>query len=308
MNLPEHDRLENLKCRGGPMPIQPYQNGYLVGAKQSKVNSLSSYSDAELYWEKRLSDRFDLTGAGYSSIGPDYNAHLYRARLRALERALSHIDRSINGARILEIGCGTGFYTEYCARKGVEEYIGLDITSVSVDNLRGEYPQFTFIQGDATKRVAELQTKFDVVLAADVLFHIVENESFLAAMRNIAGWLQSGGLLILSDILPPRPLHPAPHCFHRSLGIYERVLAENGLNIAWIEPIFAILHPPALVHEASLAWRAYALAWKYGWRLAKLNALDHFLPRILGWLDERYFLSRYGLMAPNSKWLIAVKD
>ncbi len=102
------------------------------------------YANPAAYWETRLTARFDLTGAGCGMLGPRYNAYLYQARLRALERALNKIGCSFQGQRILEVGCGTGFYTAYCAQQEVVDYVGIDITSISVHRLAQQYPQLPF--------------------------------------------------------------------------------------------------------------------------------------------------------------------
>ncbi len=268
---------------------------------------MNDYSNPATYWETRLAARFDLAGAGYATLGPRYNARMYQARLDALERALAAVNRSLKGTRVLEVGCGTGFYTDYCARQGVADYVGLDITEVSVVTLRQRYPKFTFLQADVTNGTLNLEMAFGIVLAADVLFHIVDEKAFCIAMQNICRWVEPKGLLILSDVFPPVTVRTALHCRHYALNKYEQLLAAQGLSVAHIEPIFAILHPPPLILGTSFVWRAYAWLWRYGWRLARWSLADWALPTTLGWLDEHFFLPRFGLHAPNSKWLLAVK-
>jgi len=269
---------------------------------------MNDYSNPAIYWETRLAARFDLVGAGCAALGPRYNARMYQVRFRALERALAAVNYSFKGKRVLEVGCGTGSYADYCARQRVTDYVGLDITLVSVTTLRHQYPQFTFFQADVTKEPIVLETVFDIVLVADVLFHIVDEGDFRVAMRNICRWVGPGGVLILSDIFLPATVQTALHCRHRGLNEeYEPLLAAYGLSVAHIEPIFAILHPPLLIPGTSLAWQGYAWLWRYGWRLARWSLADWALPRVLSWLDERLFLPRLGVYAPNSKWLLAVR-
>lgn len=47
-----------------------------------------------------------------------------------------------------------------------------------------------------------MEEKFDIVFAADAMFHTVDDEKFKAAIRYVACVLKTGGLLIYSDILP----------------------------------------------------------------------------------------------------------
>lgn len=269
---------------------------------------MKDYADPAAYWETRLTQQFDLTGVGYSLLGPYYNNRLYAARLQALERALAQANASLKGAHVLEVGCGSGFYTAYCAQQSVSSYTGLDITAVSVTNLRQQFPQFNFLQADISATNLNLAEKPDVVLIADVLFHIVEEKKFELAIKNMAGWLPTGGLLILSDIFPPKTSRIAAHFLGRSLEAYKHVLASQGLTILHLEPIFALLQPPPVVPGMTLPWKAYGWLWRYGWRVAKWPFLAKPLAKGLGFLDNHFMLPRFGQHAPNSKWLLAVKS
>src|SRR5687767_7087464 len=110
--------------------------------------TMSDYTDPHKYWDERLSSHFDLTGVGHRSLGPYYNQYMYRVRLRTLEWALKASGYQFAGKRVLEVGCGTGFYTGLCQRQGVASYTGVDIAPVSVRNLSQRFPHFTFLRAD----------------------------------------------------------------------------------------------------------------------------------------------------------------
>jgi SAM-dependent methyltransferase len=260
------------------------------------------------YWEERLRRNFDLTGAGCIVLGPCYNTYLYRARVDALERALKKVGYTLQGADVLEAGCGTGFYAEYCLRQQVSAYVGLDITSVSVETLRERYPDFRFIQADiSANEIPETGANFDIVLAADVLFHIIDDAAFERAIRNLCSVLRPGGLLVISDVFPGSTVQIAPHVRLRSLDVYGHNLDQNSARILHIEPIFALLQPPPYIPNASWFWKGYAWFWKYGWRLARWHVGDHLIPSVLAWLDRKLFLPARGKEVPNNKWLLALK-
>ncbi len=275
--------------------------------QQHNSSSLSTYT-AQAYWEERLSQHFDLIGAGYAALGPRYNARLYTARLEALEKGLTLIGQTLKDARVLEVGCGTGFYTGYCERQGVNEYVGLDITLVSINTLQERYPRFRFIQSDITAdKIPDLGSEFDIVLAADVLFHIPQDDAFEKAVRNIISQLKVGGLLIVSDVFPANSIQLANYLRIRSLNDYCRLLEKYQTRLSHIEPIFAILQPPPLLPNVNLLWKGYAWIWRYAWRLARWGVMDSLLPSILAWFDKRLFLPKWGETAPNNKWLFAIK-
>jgi SAM-dependent methyltransferase len=269
---------------------------------------MNTYSDPAAYWESRLSRHFDLTGVGYAVLGPHYNARMYQARLQALDRALVATSRTLTNARFLEIGCGIGFYTDYASRHGITDYVGLDITSKAISVLQERYPQFHFYQSDIADPEIELDAEFDIVLAADVLFHIIDDDAFRVALHNITSRLKSNGLLIVSDTFPRRTLQSSPHVRNRSLDDYLTAFHFGRVRLLHMEPIFAILQPLPVMPEVARSWRLYSQVWRYVLHFARWVPVDRVLPNLLGWLDRRFFLPRYGLTAPNSKWMLAVKD
>ena len=265
------------------------------------------YDPAE-YWSSRLSGRFDLVGSGYAALGDRFNRRLYEARVRALENALKSLNREFAGARVLEIGCGTGFYTEYCSRVGVRDYVGLDLTEVSVSRLRERYPGYRFLQADVGLPIRVIDEDFDVVLAADVLFHIIDGRAFTTAIDNAGRWLRPKGLFIVSDVFPEEDARTAPHCLVRGKGTYQTELERNSLRTLRIEPIFVVLQPPLSLPSTGWAWRLYSQSWRIGIPLSRIGVVDMLFPPLLGFLDRWFFLPLFGGSAPNNKWLLAMKE
>ncbi len=234
---------------------------------------------------------------------------MYQARLNALHRALQAHQIRLGGQHVLEVGCGTGFYTQECQRQKVASYVGVDITAVSVQNLARWYPEFRFLQADIADEVFPLREQFDLVLAADVLFHIVDDNRFQQAIANLCCCLKPRGILILSDLLSIRSIQVAPHCRFRSRAEYQKLLDRHGVTILHIEPIFAVLQPPVPVPGTPVYWHIYARVWHHGLlRLARWFWFDRLVPQMLGRLDEGLLLRHMSADAPNSKWLIAVNE
>ena len=74
--------------------------------------------------------------------------------------------------------------------------MGVDIAEVAIEKLSRMYPEYTFYRMDIGNRVHELEkATFDVVSAMDVLFHIVDDNKYENALRNIYGLLRPGGTL-----------------------------------------------------------------------------------------------------------------
>src|SRR5262245_1706679 len=102
---------------------------------------------------------------------------MYRVRGEVFDRVVDELGTTSGRgrpARVLDVGAGTGFYVDrWLARKA--SVTGVDLTEVSVRNLRERFPAARFIQADIGAPLGppladEIGT-FDVVSAFDVLFH-----------------------------------------------------------------------------------------------------------------------------------------
>lgn len=251
------------------------------------------------YWEERLRKNFNLTGVGHQGLSAYYNACLYKRRLEALESGCQRLGFHVSGAQIFEVGCGTGFYTQYFFDNHAREYTGLDISNISIDVLKPQFPDYNFICADITNfDFGELRQSFDIVFSSDVLFHIVDDRKFEQSIYNMQSLLRSGGILIISDIFPQKTTQTAPHVRLRSLDFYRSLLQDNQCVVVHVEPIFAIGHPSPT--DASIWWwNVYKRIWKFGFRIVKFALLYRFLAGLLFFLDKRFFLPRFGQIVPN---------
>ncbi len=67
--------------------------------------------DANSYWEDRLGPHLDgLRGVGQIGRSELFNRYYYRAKSRALDRAVNKCAPDLNsaGLRLLDVGTGTG--------------------------------------------------------------------------------------------------------------------------------------------------------------------------------------------------------
>src|SRR5947209_85787 len=84
------------------------------------------------YWSERLEREFTLAGVGHAGVGLAFNRWAYRIRRRVLLRTLSEFKIEVSGARLLELGFGTGFYLDLWRALKVQEVCGFDITEIAV--------------------------------------------------------------------------------------------------------------------------------------------------------------------------------
>ena len=203
--------------------------------------------DAKKYWEERLANSpAEIgTGAGHISryLGPRYNKWIYRARVRALQRITERFEVKYSSVSILEIGCGTGFWTRYFADRGVTSYVGIDIAKICVELLSIKYPQYSLIQIDASLKEEYFEKQcnvFDLVVAFDVLYHITADSGFDTALTNACYAVKPNGLLLVTDLY--NELYNNFHVKHRPLSAYDKILKREGLIIESVLPVFFLLN------------------------------------------------------------------
>jgi SAM-dependent methyltransferase len=177
------------------------------------------------FWEQRLGEQFDLRGTGETSMSEAYNAACYRLRRDVLDHALARAGVDPRGRTVLDVGCGTGFWTAYYVGRGAD-YTGLDIAATSVERLSRQYPQSRFLHVDVSE--ADIADTYDLVNVFDVLYHVTDDARWEAALGRLARAVKPGGLLLLTDLFSA-PTHLAEHNKMRPLERYRAVLDRSGI-------------------------------------------------------------------------------
>ncbi len=196
-----------------------------------------SYEPRE-FWEDRLSRQFDLRGTGETGLSLAYNRACYALRREVLTAALAGVGFDPRGRRVLDVGCGTGYFVEYYLERGAD-VTGLDLTETSVERLRASFPAARFVRADVGDGVPG--GGFDLVNVFDVLFHVTDDARWEAALRNLANALAPGGLLAVTDTFVDAA-DAESHNRPRSLGRYERTLASLGLERVALRPTAVLLN------------------------------------------------------------------
>jgi SAM-dependent methyltransferase len=106
--------------------------------------------------------------------------------------------------RVLEVGCGAGATMRWLREhRDIEYAAGIELTSEAAESARGPFD--TLITGDI-ETMTSLPEGFDLILALDVLEHLVDPWSVVARLR---GALKPGGVMIVS----------LPHVGHFSVSL-----------------------------------------------------------------------------------------
>lgn len=230
-----------------------------------KTESKRTYNPKE-YWSKHLEENFSLEGVGFTQFGGSYNKYLYKMRKKVLERVTSKYKIDVPSMRILNIGCGSGFYVDIWQRKGVTYLTGIDITAISARKLSAKYPNFDFYEADITSPALINtfplnQRKFDVITAFDVLFHIVDDNKFEQAIKDISMLCSEDGLIFITDIFPHKRPYVIFHQKSRLLKDYVQVLSKNGIRMINRIPVHYLLNAPLDISNELLQKILLRLWW-----------------------------------------------
>jgi 2-polyprenyl-3-methyl-5-hydroxy-6-metoxy-1,4-benzoquinol methylase len=136
-----------------------------IQALQAKVETLLGSKEAA-YWEIHY-DLGETSGAG--------SVDKCRAwKWEAITMYLPEIEH------VVDVGCGDLSFWE---GRDCQDYTGIDISTTVIANNRRLRPRWTFIVSPAEQRIEQLHK--DCVFCLDLLFHIMNSNSFRAILNNL---------------------------------------------------------------------------------------------------------------------------
>jgi SAM-dependent methyltransferase len=207
--------------------------------------------DARRYWSNRFARYSDsLRGPGDEGLSDEENRREYHAageQFLALCCSLS-LDYAI--ANVLEIGPGTGYYTELLRQLGVRRYAGLDIAGAFLPTLGERFNGFGFAQADVTRlpvRAEDRAGAFDLIVIIDVIEHIVDRGALRAGLAGLESLLAANGRLLIAPLMDSS----RRHLFYVHFWSQQDVLAcVPSLRLEAVTPFrqgqLAALHRPQL--------------------------------------------------------------
>jgi len=196
------------------------------------------------FWESRYR-KMDIRESGNIGYSVRYNYWYYRAKERALLKAIKRHGIVIKGKKIADIGSGTGFIVDFLLRREPASILGVDISQKSVDYLKGKYSghkNVNFQCLDITRSKPQGGSVYDLVDVYDVMCLIVQDEDFLQAMKHICSMVAKPGLILLVDMFPEKTVRLGDYIVSRPREDYLQILTSNAFEILEIVPQFYLFN------------------------------------------------------------------
>lgn len=183
-----------------------------------------SRDEAAHYWESRHIKTPGLRSGGHIGLAEEANEAFYVVRLAVLVRLLGTYHEPAAPLRLLDAGCGKGYFSDSLARMG-HHVTGIDASAAAIEECRAN--RFGTYR---VERLEELSwsTPFDIVYSIDVLFHILDEEAWLASLRAIAKSVRVGGMLVVTDIVTSIAGPRSDYIVGREVVRYDGVLRDLG--------------------------------------------------------------------------------
>ena len=152
-------------------------------------------SDAELDRIRAAYHERDAAAESpYRWDNPGYVSYMQDLE-RSLVRALADAGIDLRRTRVLDVGCGTGYFLHRLQEYGATDCHGIDLMQERIDEARRRYPTLELRTGSATELPYE-RGEFGLVTQFTCLSSIVDDRvraQAAAEMRRVAagGWLLS---------------------------------------------------------------------------------------------------------------------
>ena len=152
----------------------------------------------------------------YDRIAPGYNRRFAEgSENRGIATALLALAETGDAARILEVGCGTGYWLA-SLRSATDQLYGLDLSAGMLAQARSQQERLALAQGRACQ-LPFADDCADMVYCVNAIHHFQRQRDFVFEARRL---LRPGGILVVTGI-DPRAHRHCWYIYDYFWGTYE---------------------------------------------------------------------------------------
>jgi len=190
-----------------------------------------NFEDIKWYWEE---------------LSTDKGKYFYE--LEMIQNYFKSKDRSLEGVKLLDVGCGDGYFISLCKENNIDAY-GYDISTVTADYARQKGINiFTNIK--------DIEDKYDIITNIDVFEHMIDPLNELSNLKNL---LKEDGIILIET--PRRCLADFYLSILRFLNIIED---DDRINIEHLQ-LFTDKCLKIMTHKSGLKIECYKTKTNLSW-------------------------------------------
>ena len=128
------------------------------------------------------------------------------SKLYVVKPALLSLLGNVKGKKILEIGCGTGYWLKILTEQGAR-CTGLDMSENQIKVAKEDDPEkkIDYFVADASKKINLDDDSFDIIFSEHVFLEISDLSDIKRIFKEAYRLLRNNGFLIVSDLHPLAP-------------------------------------------------------------------------------------------------------
>lgn len=173
--------------------------------------------DPIAYWENRHARYAPWAVGGDRGLSEAENYEFYVLRMGRIVELIRRHAGAERPLRILDAGCGRGHVTNALRRCG-HRVVGLDASATAIRHATEQYGE-GFVQCELHQlRPPRL---FDVIVCLDVLFHVLDDRSWLESVRAFGRYASSEAIVVLTDAFAENRYTKGDYIVHRDAAIYD---------------------------------------------------------------------------------------
>lgn len=202
------------------------------------------------YWNQSIDDHGRFSSIGIQKYPEEINKFRKQGIYPLLDNIQERIEISPQRGSVLDVGCGTGVYTEFYERGGLDA-TGVDLSRNAVATA-SEFGSNHYCAGSAP--VLPFQdSSFDLIHCFSVLYHITNENEWETALRELTRVTKRRGYLLLRIEWSESEENIAPHYKQRPKQRYKDILSEEDFVI---NSVYSIKDEPRIRVKPYTFWLA----------------------------------------------------